>query len=148
MLKFKTFLFKRDLQIIYMSIDVKLKSTKSWAIAFIIYFWMWTKLFIYVLYFIFFNFTSTNWTFFYFRNLKLNSASVFIFFSFSRHKPISMNTNEMKPVIALIYSCQIESVRESLLLLIIFITELFKAHSASSFHCVIICWNYFSHFLV
>jgi len=100
---------------------------KSIIITAIFNFRMHFKLILHVFNLFLFYLSSANRTFFNFRNLIVDQTSKLVFLTYSLHKPISIYTNQMESMIALINTNQIISVCKNLLLFIIF----FFFH----FHC-------------
>lgn len=101
------------------------------------------KLILHVFDLFLFHLSSANRTFFNFRNLIVHQTSKLVFLTYSLHKPISINTNQMESMIALINTNQIISVCKTLLLFIIFFffiftAKLFQTYCTPPFYCIIV----------
>lgn len=78
-------------------------------------------------------------------------ASKLIFLDFSGHKPVAMQTFEVIPVEAFIYSTKIRSIREFhvlIIVLLILFNIVFKAYSAPSSERVIVLCEYLPNLLM
>lgn len=75
-------------------------------------------------------------------------VSIRVFLLCSLHKPIPMHANQVESVEALVDSDQVNSVGETLLLLLTILTELLKANSTSALDSIVVRGEDLPHFLV
>ena len=110
---------------------------------------MWMRLFLFknVINFLLVYLSSADWTSFFFGDIVTHHSAVRIFFCSARHKPISVNTNHVESVEAMIDPDQVNSVCEVLSDVFLF-HEIVKTNCACPFHCVIVLCQNFSHFLM
>ncbi len=92
-----------------------------------------------------FDLSSAGWTSFLFGHLVNDLAPELIFLDLSRHKPVSIQALQVISVEALVYPAQVRPVRESQMIIVIFLVLLnvvLKANGASSTECVVVLCEY------
>lgn len=82
------------------------------------------------------------------RYLVVDDTSKTVFLLFALHEPVSVDADQMESMETGFNPDQVTSICKPLILIVSVLTELFQAHSAPSFYCVVITGQNLSYLLM